>query len=144
MAAEALYQLGYIQYVQSDYTKSREYVVRLLKEFSNYSYWSSKGYLLLGDILIKQGDLVSAKYTFKSILEHYEGEELVAEVNKRLDEIEAIKNAALQLKEEEEVIINIGNEDNVNENLYDIEEEEEEEKIDSLNLTLPTDSLKQK
>jgi len=143
MAAEALYQMGYIQYVQSDYTKSREYVVRLLKEFSNYSYWSSKGYLLLGDILIKQGDLVSAKYTFKSILEHYEGEELITEVNKRLDEIEAIKNAALLVKEEEEVIINIGNEDNVNKNLYDIEEEQEDN-IDSLNIILPTDSVQQK
>ena len=47
------------------------------------------------------------------------------------------------MKEEEEVIINIGNEDNVNENLYDIEEEEDE-KLDSLNFTLPTDSLNQK
>lgn len=144
MAAEALYQLAYIDYLKEDFKTSKELVVRLLKEFSNYPYWTSKGFVLLSDILVKQDDLVSAKYTLKNILEHYDDPEIIDEVNIRLKKIEELEAAALKPKVEEEVIINIGDTSNVNESLYDIEEEEPL-KLDSLPaLTSPNDTIQSK
>lgn len=143
MAAEALYQLAYIDYIEGDIDSSKGLVVRLLKEFSNYPYWTSKGFVLLSDILIKKDDLVSAKYTLKNILEHYDDPEIIESVNKRLKQIEALEAAAIAPKKEEEVIINIGDTTNVNDRLYDIEEEDTD--LDTLPVeALPNDTIQSK
>ena len=146
MAAEAIYQMAYIKYLKEDYASSQELSIRLLKEFSNYPYWYAKGYILLADILIKNEALVDAKYALKNVLEHSSDVEIIAEVNRRLDEIAAIEEAALKPQVKEEVIINIGGGDAENQDLFEVEEEVEEEQLDSLNFdsTLPTDSLNQK
>lgn len=146
MAAEALYQMSYIKYLKEDYAASQELAIRLLKEFSNYPFWYSKGYILLGDILIKNEAYVDAKYALKNVLEHTTDPKIIGEVNKRLDEIEAIEEAALKPVEKEEVFIDLGNDENVNEALFDVEEEEDEEPLDSLKFdtTAPADSLNQK
>ena len=142
MAAEALYQMSYIKYLKEDYAGSQELAIQLLKEFANYPYWYSKGYILLADILIKQDALVDAKYALKNVLEHDTDPGIIAEVNKRLDSIEEIENAALKPVKEEEVYINLGQEGNANEDLFDVEEEEEEEPLDSLDFKVePLDSL---
>ncbi|MBK21110.1 MAG: hypothetical protein CMP63_02160 [Flavobacteriales bacterium] len=145
MAAEAIYQMSYIKYLKEDYKTSQELAIRLLKEFSNYPYWYSKGYILLADILIKNEALVDAKYALKNVLEHSTDQKIIDEVNKRLAEIEAIEQAALKVVEKEEVFIDIGDENNVNEELFNVEEEESQEPLDSLNFdtTNPSDSLKQ-
>ena len=145
MAAEAIYQMSFIKYLKEDYKTSQELAIRLLKEFSNYPYWYSKGYILLADILIKNEALVDAKYALKNVLEHSTDQKIIDEVNKRLDEIDAIEQAALKVVEKEEVFIDIGDENNVNEELFNVEEEESQEPLDSLNFdtTNPSDSLKQ-
>ena len=146
MAAEAIFQMSYIKYLKEDYKTSQELVIRLLKEFSNYPYWYSKGYILLADILIKNGSLVDAKYALKNVLEHSTDENIISDVNKRLDEIESIEQAALKSVEREEVFIDIGDNENINEELFNIEDEDEDEPLDSLNfdITNPADSLNQK
>lgn len=146
MAAEALYQMSYIQYLKEDYKLSQDLVIRLLKEFSNYPFWYSKGYILLGDILVKNEAYVDAKYVLKNVLEHTSDTLIIAEVNKRLDKIKAIEEAALKPVEKEDVFIDLGNNENVNEELFDVEEEKDEEPLDSLKFetTAPADSLKQK
>tara|TARA_B100000674_G_scaffold136965_1_gene106600 strand:- start:7551 stop:10796 length:3246 start_codon:yes stop_codon:yes gene_type:complete len=146
MAAEAIYQMSYIKYLQEDYKTSQELAIRLLKEFSNYPYWYSKGYILLADILIKNEALVDAKYALKNVLEHSSDQKIIDEVNKRLAEIKFIEEAALKVVEKEEVFIDLGDEENVSEELFNIEEEEDDEPLDTLNFesTTPTDSLNQK
>jgi len=143
MAAEAIYQMAYIKYLKENYSASQELTIKLLQEFSNYSYWYSKGYILLSDNLIKNDALVDAKYALKNVLEHDKDSGIITEVNRRLDEIDEIERVRQQPKEQEEVIIDIGNEKNVNEQLFEIEEEEEDEPLDSLefNLEQPLDSL---
>lgn len=143
MAAEAIYQMAYIKYLKEDYKTSQELTIQLLQEFSNYPFWYSKGYILLSDNLIKNDALVDAKYALKNVLEHDKDPSIIEEVNRRLDEIDAIEKALHQPKEQEEVLIDIGNEENVPEELFEIEEEEEEQ-LDSINLKIvePVDSLK--
>lgn len=145
MAAEAIYQMSQIKYLKEDYKTSQELVIRLLKEFSNYPYWYSKGYILLADILIKNESLVDAKYALKNVLEHSTNQKIIEEVNKRLSEIEAIEESFVKVIEKEDVFIDIGDENSINEDLFNSEEEEEEEPLDSLSFDIltPTDSLNQ-
>lgn len=145
MAAEALYQLAYIDFVKDDLEGSKAKVIQLIKEFSNYGYWSSKGLILLADIFIKQDELVNAKFTLKSILENYEDPEIVGNVHQRLDKIAALEEAAIKPQVEEDVYIDIGDNQNAKDALFDdIDEEEyEEEPLDSVqfNNIFPNDTL---
>lgn len=145
MAAEAIFQMSFIKYLKEDYKASQELAIRLLKEFSNYPYWYSKGYILLADILIKNEALVDAKYALKNVLEHSKNQIIIEEVNKRLAKIEAIEQSKIKVIEKEEVFIDIGEEDSINEDLFNSEEEEVTEPLDSLNFDVltPADSLNQ-
>ena len=96
--------------------------------------------------MVKNEAYVDAKYVLKNVLEHTSDTLIIAEVNKRLDKIKAIEEAALKPVEKEDVFIDLGNNENVSEELFDVEEEKDEEPLDSLKFetTAPADSLKQK
>lgn len=143
MAAEAIYQMAFIKYLKEEYSASQELTIKLLQEFSNYPFWYSKGYILLSDNLLKKDALVDAKYALKNVLEHDKDSAIIVEVNRRLEDINELERVRQQPKKQEEVIIDIGNEQNVSEQLFEIEEEEVDGPLDSLefNVEQPADSL---
>jgi hypothetical protein len=100
----------------------------------------------LSDNLLKKDALVDAKYALKNVLEHDKDSTIIKEVNRRLEDIKEIERVRQQPKKQQEVIIDIGNEQNVSEQLLQIEEEEEDEPMDSLkfNVEQPADSLNKK
>ena len=80
-------------------------------------YWLAKSIILLGDIYVKKNKNMIAKQTYQSIVENYDGQELVDIAKAKIKEIENAENAlkektqikAQQTKQEvDEIIIDGG------------------------------------
>ena len=99
--AEAKYYLAKINFDQKEYDKAEKEIYALSDHYPEYPYWVAKGYILLADIYLKRGNAFQAKQTLKSIIDHYNGEDLRKIAQKKLDQIKA-KEALQQTKKEEE------------------------------------------
>ncbi len=84
-----------------------------IDEFSSYDYWLAKSFILLADIYTITGDLFQAKQTLQSIIDNYEGAELVKVAYEKQNIIFEMEKAE-ELKKENAIIENdtILNEDN--------------------------------
>lgn len=74
--AEALYHLAQIAFDMRDYATSESTVFRLSSDYPAYHYWLAKGFILLSDIYVLQGNTFQARQTIQSIIDNYEGEDL--------------------------------------------------------------------
>ncbi len=74
--AEAKYTIAYIEFRKGNFDTAEKKAFDLLSAGSPYQYWLAKSYILLGDIYVEKGDLFQAKYTYKSVMDNYEGEDL--------------------------------------------------------------------
>jgi tetratricopeptide (TPR) repeat protein len=86
MGAESMYQTAYIYFTQGK-NKDAENLVFELNKNAMSDYWKAKGVILLSDIYVKNGDDFGAKSSLKSIIDNYEGEDLVKIAKNKLQEI---------------------------------------------------------
>lgn len=86
--AEAQYLLGELFYQQKEYTKSIEALIELNNNFNPYESWVGKAYLLLADNYIALDDVFQAKGTLRSVVENFPLENVRAEAQRRLDQLE--------------------------------------------------------
>lgn len=84
MAAEAEYMLAQLEYENAAYDKCEKSVFALSENYASYDYWVAKGFLLLSDVYIKKGNTFQAKQTLQSIIDNYEGQDLVAMASEKL------------------------------------------------------------
>lgn len=142
MAAEAQYNIAYIYYVQEKYTESKEAITKLLQELSVYQDWASRSFILYSDIYVKENDFFQAKITLNTVIENHDGEDIVNLAKKKLAELEELEKASVIEVKQEEVGVNIGGESEVDQDIFNVEEEEEVETLDSLqfNNVAPADS----
>lgn len=85
--AEAKYLLAEIMYLTKDHKQSNETLFGLIKDFSAYTEWVGKAYLLLADNYAAMGDLFQAKGTLKS-LEGFPLENIKTMAREKLERIE--------------------------------------------------------
>jgi tetratricopeptide (TPR) repeat protein len=96
--AEAKYRIGEIQYLTKAHKPCYETLVALNKDYSAYPAWVGKGFLLLADNFIVQGDLFNARATLAS-LEKFPIETVKEEARlklKQLDQTEQAKEKVAQ------------------------------------------------
>lgn len=74
--AEALFNLAQIAFDMRDYATSESNIFKLSSDYPAYHYWLAKGFILLSDIYVLQGNTFQAKQTLQSIIDNYEGEDL--------------------------------------------------------------------
>lgn len=87
-AAEAKYNIAYIEYKKGKYKASQKTCFDLAKELPNYDYWIAKTYILLADNYVALKDNFQAKATYQSIIEHYDGkDEILPEAKAKLEKI---------------------------------------------------------
>ncbi|OOQ60144.1 tetratricopeptide repeat protein [Mucilaginibacter pedocola] len=72
-AAEAKYNLAYIDYLRGKYKASQKTCFDLAKEMPNYDYWIAKTFILLADNYVGLKDNFQAKATLQSVIENYKG-----------------------------------------------------------------------
>lgn len=89
--AEAKYNLAAIQYLRKDYKGSQKTIFELNDKFSAFEQWVAKGFVLLADTYVKQKDYFQAKATLQSLIENYDGKDIVDQCKLKLQEIESIE-----------------------------------------------------
>jgi len=84
MAAEAQYMLAQLEFENAEYDACEKSVFSLSEDYASYDYWVAKGFLLLSDVYLKKGNTFQAKQTLQSIIDNYEGKDLVAIAREKL------------------------------------------------------------
>ncbi len=74
--AEASYYLAEIAFQTNRTGEAEERVYSLSEKFAAYDYWVAKGFILLADIFVKNGNNFQARETLESVIENYKGPEL--------------------------------------------------------------------
>lgn len=107
--AEALYNLAQIAFDMKDYTTAENNAFKLSSDYPAYHYWLAKGFILLSDIYVIQGNTFQAKQTLQSIIDNYEGQDLKQEAMSKLKKIEQDEKAnpmkSTETEDEEGIII---------------------------------------
>lgn len=86
--AEALYGLSLIAFDMKDYVTAENNIFKISSDYSSHQYWLAKGFILLSDIYVIQGNTFQAKQTLQSIIDNYEGEDLRQEASRKLKQID--------------------------------------------------------
>jgi TolA-binding protein len=86
-AAEARYQMAFILFQENKLSEAEKAAFEVVNKAGSYEYWTTKAYILLGDIYFKQKDYFNAEATFKSISENAAVPELKQEAEKKLEEV---------------------------------------------------------
>ena len=115
-SGEAAYRIAEMRFFQHDYAGAERAIETIIADPAS-DYYLAKSFILWADIFYARGNKMQAKQTLQSIIDNYEGDDLVqlalAKRNAILQE-----EGALQPPEEEEIIIEL---DGVNENDNDNE-----------------------
>lgn len=76
IGANSSYQLAWIAFQTGRMGEAEEMAYALAEDFSAFDYWVAKGFILLADVFLKNGNTFQAKETLRSVLENYTGPEL--------------------------------------------------------------------
>ena len=87
MKAEAKYNLAQIQYDMGNYKESEKIIFEIINQMPSYNYWIAKSFILESDILVKLDNVFQAKHTLQSIIDNYEGLDLVQIAFEKLNKI---------------------------------------------------------
>jgi len=83
--AEAAYYLAEIAFQTNRSTEAEERLYALSENFAAQDYWVAKGFILLADIFLKNGNEFQARETLKSVIDNYKGPELVEIAKQKLN-----------------------------------------------------------
>lgn len=117
MAAEAKYNLALIQFNMHNYDVAEKEIFELINDIPTYDYWIAKAFILLADVYVKNENIFQAKHTLQSIIDNYEGEDLVIEARTKLRDIIEIERVQEIRKAEEEIEIRMNAPDPMEEGL---------------------------
>lgn len=92
-AAEARYQIAYILFQQNKLADAEKAAFDVINKAGSYEYWTTKAYILLGDIYWKQKDYFNAEATLKSVADNATIPELKQEAQTMLQSVIEEKNA---------------------------------------------------
>ena len=96
--AEAKYYIAEIEFKNKNFDTAEKTVYALSDNYSDFTYWVAKGFILLSDIYLERGNSFQAEQTLKSIIENYDGDELKKVAQEKL---EKIKSQKLKINENE-------------------------------------------
>lgn len=107
-SGEASYRIAEMRFLQQDYDGSERAIEAIAADPAS-DYWLAKSFILWADIFHARGNNLQAKQTLQSIIDNYDGDDLVQlALQKRNAILEEEKPA--QQPEEEEVVIELENE----------------------------------
>lgn len=94
LCAEAAYQLADIALNYDHELKDCENQIQSILG-SNYSseYWYARTFILYGDLYKAKGNYFQAKHTYQSIVDNYDGQDLVKMAQEKIAEVEALEAA---------------------------------------------------
>ena len=112
--AEARYQLASLSFIEEDFQACEAGVFDLAENYFD-DYFIAKGFILLSDVYVKQENYFQAKATLQSIIDNYQGEELINIAVTKFNYVVAIEESLNSPDKDNELIIDL---------LIDFDEEE--------------------
>lgn len=97
---EAYYREAEAHYQRKD-MKRAEQVIETIAASPVSDYWLAKSFILWADIYYSEGNRLQAKQTLQSIIENYDGEDLVAEATKKYEAIDSEEKNEKEAQEKE-------------------------------------------
>lgn len=92
LGAESKYQIAYILFKQKNYVQSEKVIFELADKFNSYELWKAKGFILLADIYLAKNNIFQAKHTLQSVIDNYDGADLIKIAQDKLNEISKLEN----------------------------------------------------
>jgi TolA-binding protein len=87
MGAESKYMLALILFESGKYDDTEKAIFALSDTYASYDFWVAKGFILLADVYVKKDNNFQAKQTLQSIIDNYEGQDLVLIAREKLNAI---------------------------------------------------------
>ncbi len=115
MGAEAKYNVALLQFKQNKIKEAEKTIFELVDQIPSYDYWIAKSFILLAEVYYAKADNFQAKSTLQSIIDNYEGKDLVNEAQDRLNQIIEIEKAEEQKRKQQEMEIKFDT-NNINDN----------------------------
>ncbi|MDP3927979.1 MAG: tetratricopeptide repeat protein [Bacteroidota bacterium] len=91
LGAEAKYHVALVQAEKKDYKAAQKTIFELNDKFSAFEFWVAKGFLLLAETYLQQKDYFQAKATLQSLIENYDGKDILDQCKAKLVEIENLE-----------------------------------------------------
>ncbi|MBR1850940.1 MAG: tetratricopeptide repeat protein [Bacteroidales bacterium] len=104
-SGEALCRQAEIQYLRHNYDQSEAIIKTIINDASS-DYWLAYAFIIWADIYKARGNNLQAKQTLQSIIDNYDGDELVKIATERLNAIAAEENRP-QPTGDDEIIIEL-------------------------------------
>lgn len=108
LAAEARYNLSFIEFKKGNYKRSEELIFKFINEMNAYDYWLAKSFILLADNYLAVGNTFQAKHTLQSIIDNYDGRELVDIATRKLEDIVRIEREQEQKRSKDQIEVDFG------------------------------------
>ena len=122
--SEAMYMKSYFSFLEENYSETENLIFELSERYSS-NHWIAKGFVLLSDVYMNQGNNYQAKATLESVIENHNGEDVVNLAKKKWEQIIEKKQSEKVESEKEESTIEIGETLDYEINYSDLEIEEE-------------------
>lgn len=126
MGAEAKYQLAYLHFLAEDFDSCEATIYKLSEKYYS-DYFIAKAFILLSDIYFERENYFQSKATLQSIVDNYQGEDLVNICKQKISDIEALESQEQDAMDKEELIIDLLDSIELNELFEDENTEEDEE-----------------
>lgn len=98
-ASEAKYNVAHIYYLQNKLDEAEEAANKTIKQQGVDEYWVVKSYILLADILVKNGDYFNAKATLQSIVKNCQIVSLKKEAYEKLGVVKRLESKQSKLSD---------------------------------------------
>ena len=122
--SEAMYMKAYFSYLEENYSETESLIFELSERYSS-NHWIAKGFVLLSDVYVNQGNNYQAKATLESVIENHDGEDVVNIAKKKWEQIVEKEQSEKVKLEKEKSTIEIGDTLDYQINYSDLEIEEE-------------------
>ncbi len=93
--AEANYQMALIDYEKSRYDTSLDRLFDLNKQYGTYMKWVGRSFLLIADNYIALDEILQAKATLNSLIDHFDDPAIKAEARRKLESLRSVENELL-------------------------------------------------
>lgn len=121
ISSESKYNLAFIQFKMENLTKAESIVYEYISDAPSSEFWLAKMLILWADIYVKENNYPQAKATLQSIIDKYEGAELVKIAKDKYNAILQMEKEQKELKKQEkenkakddEIKINLDNKSEV-------------------------------
>lgn len=105
-SGEAFYNKAHVYYLTSKYPAA-EKVIEDYISVSHSDYWLAKIFILWADVYYVNGNSLQAKQTLQSIIDNYDGDDLVQVATQKLQSIIESEESSSAASQDEDIIIDI-------------------------------------